>query len=225
VNYTFSHSIDTGSNDQNPNTSAQIISPSSGRGSSTFDVRHNFSGAFHFEPGPFAAQSSVGKIINHWSWDAIVVARTAFPVTVQTYAVAIPGNILAVRPDVVPGQPFYLSDPTAPVGRVLNPAAFAVQTEPRQGTLPRDAIRGFGMWQANFSVSRTFPLTDRINLQLRADAFNAFNHPNFSDPSAFLGFGGFGRAYSMLNNYLGGLSSLYQVGGPRSLQLMLRFSF
>jgi len=225
VNYTFSHSIDTGSNDQNPNTSAQIISPSSGRGSSTFDVRHNFSGAFHFEPGPFAAQSSVGKIINHWSWDAIVVARTAFPVTVQTYAVAIPGNILAVRPDVVPGQPFYLSDPTAPAGRVLNPAAFAVQTEPRQGTLPRDAIRGFGMWQANFSVSRTFPLTDRINLQLRADAFNAFNHPNFSDPSAFLGFGGFGRAYSMLNNYLGGLSSLYQVGGPRSLQLMLRFSF
>jgi carboxypeptidase family protein/TonB-dependent receptor-like protein len=225
ANYTFSHSIDTGSNDQNPNTSSQIINPSSGRGSSAFDVRHNVSGALHYEPGPFAIQSFVGKVINHWAWDAIAVARTGFPVTVRTYDVAIPGNILAVRPDVVPGQPFYVSDSTAPEGRVLNSAAFVVQTEAREGTLPRDAIRGFGMWQTNFSLARTFPLTERANLQLRVDAFNAINHPNFSDPSSLLGFGGFGRANSMLNSYLGGLSSLYQVGGPRSLQIMLRLSF
>jgi len=68
-------------------------------------------------------------------------------------------------------------------------------------------------------------LTERLHLQLRAEAFNVFNHPNFgavynqiSDPR-------FGLASSTLNGQLGGLNPLYQVGGPRSMQLALKLRF
>jgi hypothetical protein len=66
---------------------------------------------------------------------------------------------------------------------------------------------------------------------LRIEAFNATNHPNFADPVKFLNSPVFGRPVSMLNLMLGtgspgsGLAPLLQTGGPRSVQVGLRFRF
>jgi hypothetical protein len=67
-------------------------------------------------------------------------------------------------------------------------------------------------------------------LLLRVDLFNVFNHPNFANPIADAGSGLFGLATSLQNSQLGGgafygLNSLFQIGGPRSLQLSLKLRF
>jgi hypothetical protein len=81
------------------------------------------------------------------------------------------------------------------------------------------------------AVRRQIYLGERINLQVRLEAFNVFNHPNFADPVNDLSDPMFGRSTSMLSTSLGlggtsgGLNPLYQVGGPRSLQAALKLQF
>jgi hypothetical protein len=233
VNYTWSHSVDTGSDDSARLNSDLVISGASDRGSSAFDVRHSFSGAVTYDLPSFRKQAVLSAITRGWSLDTVVEARTGFPFDVKTSSVAIPGLSTATRADLVPGQSIWLSDPTAPGGRKLNFDAFSIPTQARQGTLGRNSIRGFGLTQVDLSVARKFNLTERVSLQSRSDFFNVFNHPNFANPSTCLDCGRsnfFGTATSMLNGGLTsasglGLTRLYQVGGPRSVQLSLKLLF
>ena len=61
--------------------------------------------------------------------------------------------------------------------------------------------------------------------------FNIFNHPNFGPPISYLSSPQFGQATQMLGSSLGaggasgGLNPLYQIGGPRSVQLALKLQF
>ena len=62
--------------------------------------------------------------------------------------------------------------------------------------------------------------------------FNVLNHPNFGSPSGKFGVGGFGVSTQMLAESLGaqnvgngGFNALYQIGGPRSIQLALKLMF
>jgi hypothetical protein len=135
------------------------------------------------------------------------------------------------RPDLITGVPLYLHDSSVPGGKRINPAAFAEPVFGRQGTLGRNALRGFPVWQMDVAVRRQINLTDRVNLQLKLEAFNVFNHPNFGDPINDLINPLFGRSTSMLSTSLGlggtsgGLNPLYQIGGPRSLQAVLKLQF
>jgi hypothetical protein len=80
-------------------------------------------------------------------------------------------------------------------------------------------------------VRRQFLLTERLKLQFSADIFNIFNHPNFGDPINAVTNPLFGQATQMLGRSLGtggqsgGLNPLYQIGGPRSIQLALKLKF
>jgi len=88
--------------------------------------------------------------------------------------------------------------------------------------------RGLPVWQVDTAVSRRFGLGERLKLQLRVEAFNIFNHPNFGQPVTRLQNPNFGRSLSMLNKSLGfdaGLNPLYQIGGARSIQLAARLLF
>ena len=148
------------------------------------------------------------------------------------------------RPDVVPGQPFYLYGPTYPGGKAFNAAAFTPPAlDPvtglplSQGDLPRNALRGFGAAQWDFAVHRDFPIRESVKLQFRAEMFNLLNHPNFGQPSGDLGGPGspnpqFGLSSAMLGQslaggFLGGgaFDPLYQLGGPRSIQFALKLFF
>jgi hypothetical protein len=117
----------------------------------------------------------------------------------------------------------------------LNRAAFDAvtpQSQSRVGILGRNSLRSFGLGQLDFALRRQIRLSERIGLQIRAELFNAFNHPNFGSPVTDLSNNLFGQTTSMLGRSLtagtggaGTLSPLYQIGGPRSVQLALKVQF
>jgi len=243
ASYTWAHAIDYGS----LNSSLPYV-----RGNSDFDVRHNFSAALSYEfPDEF--RNGLGRIIlNHWGLDSRIAARTAFPVTLQGSPIIDPatGQTINGGLNLVPGQPVYIYGTSCaalydnglgcPGGRAINPEAFALPAGctafscppgTAAGDAPRNFVRGFGAWQMDLAVRREFPIYERLKLQFRAEAFNVFNHPNFGtinptycSPSTGPGCT-FGQATATLANSLGGLSSLYQMGGPRSLQFALKLMF
>ncbi len=108
------------------------------------------------------------------------------------------------------------------------------------GNMGRDSLRGPDYRQWDFAIYKTTAITERINLQLRADIFNVVNHPNFANPflPAFIadaapnGFqlagnrevgSGFNRITAtgdvgIGNPFLGG-------GAPRGIQLAAKFTF
>jgi hypothetical protein len=86
-------------------------------------------------------------------------------------------------------------------------------------------MRGFPVSQIDLSLRRTFALSEQMRLMFRVDAFNVLNHPNFANPTGVMTNINFGRATQMLNTGLAGMSSIYQTGGPRSLQLALKLEF
>jgi hypothetical protein len=148
-----------------------------------------------------------------------------------------PGTVLSgassvQRPNVVLGVPFYLDQPNAPGGKVINPAAFSTPVPATaQGNLGRNALRGFGATRWDVTLRRQVRLTEKLSLQTRADFFNLLNHPNSGSPINFLTSPLLGQSTQMLANSLGrggqsgGLNPLYEIGGPRSIQLALKLEF
>jgi hypothetical protein len=80
--------------------------------------------------------------------------------------------------------------------------------------------------QADVTLSRDFPFTERVGIQFRAEAYNIFNHPRFGSIYNSLDNGPlFGQAYTSFASQLGGLGSIYQLGGARSMQVALKLHF
>ncbi len=231
ASYTWSHSIDTASNDSSVNAPLNLINIESERGPSDFDVRHNFIAATTYDI-PSRGLGSVGAaLFGDWSIDAIFRARTATPVNVIAGRDVIGAGVTAAsRPDLIPGVPLYIEGPSFPGGRRINPAAFSIPVG-RQGSLGRNALRGFSVSQLDFALRRQFNLTESVNFLFRAEFFNLLNHPNFADPVNSLQNPLFGQSIQMLGRSLGaggisgGFNPLYQIGGPRSIQLALKFQF
>ncbi len=234
VSYTWAHSIDDVSSDGNfQNVPLAASPPSDNRGPSDYDIRHTFSGAVSYDiPGP--GGGVLKQIFENWSTDSIIYARSAPPVNVVTgknpFGGVLSGANSVQRPNVVPGVTFYLPAPGAPCGRIINATAFTIPAS-GQGNLGRNSLRGCDAVQFDTTLRRQFHLTERLALQARADFFNIFNHPNFGSPINFLSSPQFGQPTQMLASSLGsggqsgGLSPLYQIGGPRSIQLALKLQF
>jgi hypothetical protein len=242
ASYTWSHAIDNASSDSlsrlrvatvTNNTGALSIAPNTDRGPSDFDVRHSFTVAATYNlPSPHAG--SIGNaMFRDWSLDAIFRARTAAPLNIVVRSDVIGEDLIVElqRPDLIAGVPIYISDPDAPGGRRINRAAFLIPSELRQGTLGYNALRGFGVTQFDLAMRRQFNLGERLKLQFKTEVFNLFNHPNFGNPNNILSSNLFGQSTQMFGRSLGsggingGLSPLYQIGGPRSIQLSLKLHF
>ena len=218
ASYTWSHSIDYGS---------QNVERPELRGNSDFDVRHNLASAVSYEfPNAFRSRP-LATLLHHWAIDGRLSARTGFPVTLNGQVSINPTNGQQEYDglNVVSGQPLYLYGSQYPGGRAINPAAFSLPASGQFGDAPRNFVRGFGAWQADFAVRRDFPICDRLKLRFRAEAFNLFNHPDFGQINASYGNALFGQATATLAQSLGVLSPLYQMGGPRSMQFALKFEF
>ena len=239
ASYAWSHSIDYGS--------YNAFVPYR-RGNSDFDVRHDFTSALMYDfPNPL--ESKVARaLLAHWGIDDRFTARTGFPVTLNgnLYFDPATGQNYYSGLNTVTGQALFIRGTqcsydnglACPGGRAINPNAFSLPTGCTTsscppgvgaGDAPRNFVRGFGAWQMDLALRREFPIYDRLRLQFRAEAFNVFNHPNFGtieptycSPAPGCGFG---QATATLANSLGGLSPLYQMGGPRSLQISLKLAF
>jgi hypothetical protein len=226
LNYSYSHSLDNASNDVVAGVSNTVISAANDYGSSDFDVRQSFSGAVTWELPSTKHDSFLSAITKDWSLATIIVARSGFPFNAHVYLGASVLSEQFTRPDLVPGQPLWIASAGMPGGKVLNPNAFVVPATVTQGTEGRNDIPGFGLTQVDMSLARSFSLGERLHLQFRADAFNALNHPNFTNPGAYIQFGPLEyQSTSTLNYGLGGLNPLFQSGGPRSIQFSLKLTF
>jgi hypothetical protein len=247
ASYTWSHAIDNGSNVNLPNPYYNVYNPEWDRGNSDFDMRHAFSVAITYEvPGTHGDNRALKGITSGWAVDNMFRANSSVPVNVTTGTVPVFGlwwnaDAANQRPDVVPGKPLYLYGSQYPGGKRINLDAFVNPADTfTQGNLPRNSLRGFGAWQEDMAIRRTFKLTERFSLLFRAEAFNLFNHSNFGDPGSqsdgrnqtnYFNPELFGVSSQVLSNSLGtggadgGFSSLYQIGAPRSLQFALKLRF
>jgi len=236
LSYSWSHSIDNLSNDFNygvPRPLTKYLNPDFDRGSSDFDIRHSMNGSLMAAlPSPRSRFAAI--LFSNWSANSIFFIRSALPTDLRNANASSPA-----RPDLVPGQPSYLYGAQYPGGKRYNDAAFIDTPSGANGNLGRNVLRGFGAWQIDFALHRTFRMSERTNLQFRAEAFNILNHPNFANPSV----GGipssltlthdttFGRSTQTLASGLsstgvaGQLNPLFQIGGPRTMQFALRLSF
>jgi hypothetical protein len=228
--YTLSEARDNGSNESFINAPFDKIDPGQQWGPANFDTRHAFSAAATYNAPVMSGQPIVGAILGGWSVDATFRALSASPVNVVSGS-AIFGVSSLVRPDTVAGVPLYVDDVTAPGGSRINRDAFTIPSTPRQGSLPRNALRGFPASQLDLAVRRRVRVTQQQTVQLSVECFNVFNHPNFADPNNALTDPLFGRSTQMLGRSMGtgsfgaGLNPLFQIGGPRSLQVSARLSF
>ncbi len=246
ASYTWSHSIDTASSSSAlpSNLFVAGLSRNANRGSSDFDVRHSFSAAVTWNlPAP-RANRVLQSVLGNWSVDNIIQARSGVPVDVfngNLFSFSFGKDFATVRPDAVAGVPLFLSDRAVAGHRRINAAAFVdppidpVTGFPlREGTLGRNALRGFGASQWDFAVRRQFALSESWGLQFRAEFFNLLNHPNFANPIGDLSNPLFGQSITMLARGLGGgafaagsgaFNPIFQIGGPRSIQFALKLQF
>lgn len=248
ASYTFAKSLDTVSDELTTGIPERDINFALERGPSDFDIRHNFISAISYEWGRPGGPAFVRQLLGGWSVDGIGRIQSARPFSVITQEFDILNISATRRVDLVPGVPVYLDDSTAPGGRRLNQAAFTLPAAGRQGTLGRNALRAFGLWQVDLALRRQFTLRERTQLQFRAEFFNLTNRPNFNDPASSFIPGPaptgcarnqttFGCSISMLGRGLSGntgasqtspsagFNSLYQIGGPRSIQFSLKLLF
>lgn len=233
ASYTFSHSIDNASTDAFAN---YLNTPGGGsyqnldKGDSDFDIRHSFTAGVTYSIPTPGSNKFVRAALGGWSVDTFILARSAPPVDLMAAFYEAGGVAIYPRPDVNPGVPLEMFGRQYPGGKIFNSAAFS-EPQGQQGDFGRNVLRGFGATQFDVGLQRQFHFTENVGLRFRAEFFNIFNHPNFGSPDNDLTSPLFGYSKQTLASSLGsggangGFNPLYQIGGPRSIQLALKLQF
>lgn len=127
------------------------------------------------------------------------------------------------RPNLIPGVDPYTHNKIqrASPGNLayLNKAAFSQNAVGTYGNIGRYAFRTPANYNVDLAISRIFPVHERLNFQLRMEAFNVLNHPNFG-PFSATGASAFtqGLNSGTFGNVTGALD-------PRIFQLAGKFNF
>jgi hypothetical protein len=200
--------------------------PEANYGPGFFDVRHNFVLAANYEL-PWGKDKHWGSnwngvtnaLLGGWKVSAIFQARTGFPITVQnSNRRSLQGTRSAEWPncvgDPVPANQSITSDPNAPAdSKWLNIAAFAVPPLGTFGNCGPGVARAPGYNNIDASIAKKFKVAGARYLEIRAEAFNLLNHPNFGPP---------GRDINTPSTF-GIFTST--VGNPRVIELVAKFFF
>jgi hypothetical protein len=222
ISYTFSKSIDDASNffssAGDPNFPQNSYNLSAERGRSNFDVRHRFSASYTYDL-PFgkgqAHWTDGGWLVSGWQTFGIITLQSGRPFTVALLSdIDNSGTGRSILGFGANDRPNVVGDPNTgghSTSRWFNTAAFAFPPPGRFGNAGRNILEGPGYSNVNVSLVKNTALTERLNLQFRAEAFNLFNHPNFNLPDNFLGSPTFGRITSARD--------------PRHLQFGLKLLF
>jgi hypothetical protein len=186
ASYTWSKSLDYGGSIASGGGAAggpqTITNLRAGYGPSGFDVRHRFVGSWTYElpfgPGRHWLTSGIiGNILGGWDLDGIATVSTGRPFTV--YLSSGVTNGAPSWPDrIASGQ---LPNPTR--ARWYDPTAFVAPSTPRYGNEGRSILYSPGFTNFDLSLVKNFSIIERLKAEFRVDAFNAFNHPQFSFPN------------------------------------------
>ncbi len=151
-----------------------------------WDRRHTFTQSFVYELpvglGKRFLKSGLGAaVLGGWQVSGVLAAETGTPlfITASGSQLNAPGNTQV--PNLV--APFQRIKSIGAGRQWFNPASFAAPNGPVLGNLGKNVYSGPGFTTFDSTLSRVIPIKERLSLQLRADAFNALNHPAFANPS------------------------------------------
>jgi hypothetical protein len=200
LSYTFGKTLGDG-NDGSRFKTSSFSTPwndwSSAKGPANFDRTHRMTIMFNHDL-PNAFDSGIGKaVLNNWAINGFFTGQTGEPRSVtnnssgsglggsnnSTSATNLPSNVVKSGDLVRSGTDldnFFVD------GAFEKAPAFTF------GNAGRGIFRGPGQWNFDFSAHKNIPISERINLQLRTEFFNLFNHANFSNPNSDLDSGAFG---------------------------------
>jgi hypothetical protein len=203
--YTWSKSIDNASglftSAGDPNFPQDSLNLRAERGRSNFDIRHRFSLSYAYDlPLGKGAEGLAKGLLAGWQTYGVISLQTGRPFTVALLSDIDNSNTgrsnlgfgANDRPNLI-GQT-RLDNPTPE--RWFNTAAFQFARPFSFGNAGRNVLDGDGYQNVNFSLVKNTSLRESLNLQLRAEFFNLFNHPNFDLPDNFLGSPSFGSVRS-----------------------------
>jgi len=228
TNYTYSHAMDnlsTTFSESNTEFNLGYLdprNPSLDYGSSDFDVKHRVALSMIWaEPYLKASHGFVKEVASGWSVSPIFTARSGAPFSVWDST-----NGLNVTPRYAPSAaiPSYFvgsGTPTVgaansfdlltlpPANSFSNPAFLGISDF---GPFPsnmtaRNAFRGPGAWSFDLAVSKTFPITERLKLEFRAEGFDIMNHANMYVISAAADAGAAGGNPIIIQGKKGGLGA------------------
>jgi hypothetical protein len=176
-------------------------------GNSSLDTRNNFTLFLTYSLPVFSQRMK--RLSEGWVFNSLMAFHGGQPFTVYNSSDTTGTNENAQRVNQI-ANPFagisHAFIPATPASSAtvqwINPAAFASPPNGTFGTIPRNSIYGPGYSDVDFSVYKTTHITERINLQLRAEAFNLFNYKNLAPPGNVLG-GGLGQVGTSIGNYWG----------------------
>jgi len=156
------------------------------RGLSSFDQRHKLTGDWTLElpwgegrkwlTKPGIAQKAFGD----WLLQSSFAVASGTPFTAHvlgSYSNVAGGTNGSLRADYN-GEPIQIGGRS--IKQWFNTAAFSLPAVGTYGNAGRNTIIGPGSWLFNLVLSKNFPLKDSMGLEMRAEADNVFNHPNYS---------------------------------------------
>jgi hypothetical protein len=188
-----------------------------------FDRTHNWRNAWlwdlPFGAGKRWAQSGFAKaMLGGWQLNGIFSAYSGRPFTVSSSGTSLqaPGSS-QVADQVLPEV-----KKLGTVGRnvpFFDPLAFRAVTETRFGNVGRNSLRGPGYGSLDLSLFRKFKLTERAEMQFRAESTNFTNTPHFNNPGGSASDMRFDAATGALISSGG----FFAVTGARSDERQFRF--
>ena len=174
-------------------------------GPTSFDRRHAFVSTFTWElPKLAASMPLVRYVAGGWQWSGVIRLQSG-PFSTVTGSTSTGTR----RADYLGGNIYPQSGQN--VNNWLNKAAFAAAAAGNWGNSGINIVEAPGLQSYDLSLVKNFALTERVNLRLQSDFFNAFNVANFS-----------GLNTTITSSAYGTLSSAYP---PRQIQLGLKLAF
>ncbi|HWC20180.1 MAG TPA: TonB-dependent receptor [Terriglobales bacterium] len=202
-----------------PNSSSLVAAdtyrPSLERDSSNGDMPNvwSVSGIYELPAGRghrFAASGLMNTFLGGWSLNAIASLQSGMPVTVTqaTNSNAFAGFVLQ-RPTIV-GDVTLAQDQRTP-GRFFNTSAFATTPQFALGNASRNPVRGPAYRDLDIALVKHTKMTERTDMEFRAEMFDVTNTPAFAQPNGSFGTPAFGSIISTVTD-------------PRVVQFALRLN-
>jgi len=196
ANYTHAKVLDLNSQldtDFNLSAPSDVANPYNlalSKGPAAFNLAHQFNGNFSYE-FPFGSGKAIGgsasglvdRLISGWQWNGILTAQSGLPFT-PTVGSNRSGSGDTANPDVPNRNPAF-SGPviTGDPNRWFNPQAFLLPMAGTYGNAGRNQFLGPNLIDLDTSLFKRIRITETLNLQFRAEAFNILNRANFGQPS------------------------------------------
>jgi hypothetical protein len=196
ASYTYSKSIDDQSGafpsdfDSESGFAQNLADRKGDRGRSSFDRTHAFVVnslyALPFGPGHRRGSQAAGAawLLRDWTAGGVVAMYSGAPFTATLGSFNNSGSlgqIVADRPDLRAGVDVCGSNTGSP-NQWFDSKMFVLPAPGTYGNAGRNILCGPAFMNLDFSVSRQFRVTERIQLQFRTEIFNLFNHANFDVP-------------------------------------------